>query len=105
MIRVFIGAAIILAAVGTGLVVRGVVLTTNALRRKKADHTFESQQLVGLRPDVFRSGDLLWPTPIYATGRIFNKGPGTEVHSGYHSTPNDQLAASVRFAEAAEGNC
>ena len=44
MIRVFIGAAIILAAVGTGLVVRGVVLITKALRRRKADHTFESQQ-------------------------------------------------------------
>jgi len=83
MIRVFIGAAIVLAAVGSGLVARGVVLITKALRRKKSLITLLSRSsLIGLRPDVFRSGGLLWPTPIYAIGRTFNKGPGTEVRSG-----------------------
>jgi uncharacterized membrane protein HdeD (DUF308 family) len=44
MIRVFVGAVIILAAVGIGLVIRGIALITKALRRKKADSSFESRQ-------------------------------------------------------------
>jgi uncharacterized membrane protein HdeD (DUF308 family) len=44
MIRVFVGAVIILAAVGIRLVIRGIALITKALRRKKADSSFESRQ-------------------------------------------------------------
>jgi uncharacterized membrane protein HdeD (DUF308 family) len=44
MIRVFVGAVIILAAAGVWLVIRGIVLIMKALRSKKADHNIESRQ-------------------------------------------------------------